>query len=77
MITSLGWFASAVVFDTVAVLSDGLPTTGTVTEPGELRRRVRDWNRFARVRLHAVAVGDSADLLAGLAADSGGASVVR
>jgi hypothetical protein len=39
------------------VLSDGLPTAGAVTNVPELRRRVRDWTRFAQLRIHTVAIG--------------------
>ncbi len=70
--------AENVAFDAVYLLTDGLPTSGAITDPDELRARVRDWNRFARVRIHTIGIGDeNRDLLVGLAKDSGGRCVQR
>lgn len=65
--------ADQVAFDAFYLLSDGLPTSGAVTETEALRARVREWNRFARVRIHAVGIGDeNRALLEGIAHDAGG-----
>ncbi len=69
--------AGRVRFDTLVLLSDGLPTLGTVTDPGELRRRVAGWNRWAGLRIHTVGLGEQdRALLEGFAGDSGGKYVV-
>lgn len=70
--------AARVEFDTLVLLSDGLPTAGIVTDPAELRRRVQGWNRFARTKVHTVGLGaQDRELLQALAADSGGRYVAR
>lgn len=42
--------------DTVFFLSDGHPSTGVVVDPDLILADVRAWNRFRRVRVHAVAL---------------------
>jgi HEAT repeat protein len=70
--------AEKVEFDSIYLLTDGLPTSGAVIDSGELRARVRDFNRFARVRIHTIGIGEeNRDLLLGLATDSGGRCVQR
>lgn len=65
--------AARVAFDTLVLLSDGLPTAGVVQDAPELLRRVKGWNRFARVRIHTVGLGEqNKELLQGLARDGGG-----
>lgn len=69
--------AGRVRFDTLVLLSDGLPTLGTVTDADELRRRVAGWNRWAGLRIHTVGLGEQdRALLEGLALDAGGKYVV-
>ena len=40
--------------DTVFVLSDGNPSGGRLTDPELILMRVRDWNRFRRIRVHSL-----------------------
>jgi len=42
--------------DTIFFLSDGHPSVGRITDPDLILMRVREWNRFRRVRIHAVAL---------------------
>jgi hypothetical protein len=42
--------------DTIFFLSDGHPSTGTVVDPELILADVRTWNRFRRVKVHAVAL---------------------
>ncbi|MEZ5979116.1 MAG: HEAT repeat domain-containing protein [Planctomycetota bacterium] len=58
--------------DTVYLLTDGHPTDGPVTDPGEIRARVAHWNRTRHVVIHSISLGRHSDLLEGLASDSGG-----
>lgn len=71
--------ADKVDFDTLYLLSDGLPTTGPVTEPLTIRRRVEVFNRLAQVEIHTVAIGDAKNgsFLEKLASESGGRCVKR
>lgn len=70
--------ADKVSLDSVYLLSDGLPTTGPVTETAELSRRVALFNALARVRFHCVGIGEHDQaLLRRLAQDSRGSYVVR
>ena len=70
--------AARVAFDTLVVLSDGLPTAGDVQDTDELLRRVEGFNRFARVRIHCVGLGaQNRPLLEGLARASGGRYAAR
>jgi HEAT repeat protein len=60
--------------DAIYLLSDGTPSAGGLTDPGQIRAAVRAWNavRKPRITLHCVSVGGRQELLAGLAEDSGG-----
>jgi hypothetical protein len=70
--------ANLVDFDTILFLSDGLPTAGSVTDPAEIRRRIRAFNVFARVRIQTIGIGaQNKAFLEGLASDSGGRYVAR
>jgi hypothetical protein len=60
------------IVDTIYVLSDGDPTVGAQTDPGQIRETVREWNRHRGVKLHCIAVGGDLDTLEWLAEDSGG-----
>lgn len=42
--------------DTIFFLSDGHPSVGAVTDPDLILLQVRDWNRYRRVRIHAIAL---------------------
>jgi hypothetical protein len=42
--------------DTVFFLSDGHPTVGAVVDPERILADVREWNRWRRVRIHAIAL---------------------
>jgi len=64
--------------DEVFLLSDGEPNRGRLREPDSICARVAQWNERARVRLHAVALGEVAKpLLLRLAGENGGTCVVR
>lgn len=45
--------------DAIYVLSDGLPSVGEVTNPRDIRKRVKGWNRKRRTKttIHCIAVG--------------------
>ena len=60
--------------DTIFFLTDGMPSVGEVQEPAEILRRVKEWNRLARVVLHTVGVGldHDAAFLRRLAEENGG-----
>lgn len=42
--------------DTIFFLSDGHPSVGAVTDPDLILLQVRNWNRYRRVRIHAIAL---------------------
>ena len=71
--------AAKVDFDTLYLLSDGLPTTGPVTTPLTIRKRIAVFNRLAQVEIHTVGIGDAknGDFLEKLASESGGRFVRR
>ncbi len=58
--------------DTIYLLTDGAPSVGPITDPGELRAAIAQWNRTRRIRIHAISVGTDSDMLKGIAEDSGG-----
>jgi hypothetical protein len=61
--------------DTIYFLTDGTPTRGEITETETLLSWMRDVNRFAKVDLHVIAMGNvGVDLpfLQRLAAENGG-----
>ncbi|MBI4881041.1 MAG: HEAT repeat domain-containing protein [Planctomycetes bacterium] len=65
--------------DTIFFLTDGQPTAGEVQDPAEILRRVKEWNRLARVVVHTVGVGldHDAAFLRRLAEENGGQYVSR
>lgn len=65
--------------DEIFVLSDGEPTAGEVQDVDTLLRIVREANKYARVRIHAVftGTGKGGDLLRRLAEENGGVFVQR
>ncbi|MEC7726958.1 MAG: VWA domain-containing protein, partial [Planctomycetota bacterium] len=58
--------------DTIFVLTDGRPSSGSVADPGRVRRWAQLWNAGRSIRIHTIALGDESELLEQLAADSGG-----
>jgi hypothetical protein len=60
--------------DTFYLLSDGQANRGRVVNPGEMLREVAQLNKFRRVVIHSIALGDSADMdfMARLAGQNGG-----
>lgn len=60
--------------DTIYVMSDGEPTVEP-TDPALIRERVQRWNLHRGVKIHAVAVGGSLQILEWLADDTGGTYV--
>lgn len=71
--------ATAPAIDELFVLSDGEPNEGPLREPEALLRLVREANRYSKVRIHSVFVGDGngAHLLRRLAEENGGVFVQR
>ncbi len=65
--------------DTIFFLTDGQPTAGEVQDPAEILRRVKEWNRLARIVVHTVGVGldHDAAFLRRLAEENGGQYVSR
>lgn len=60
--------------DTIFFLTDGQPSVGEVQDPVEILRRVKEWNRLARIVVHTVGVGIDHDaaFLRRLAEENGG-----
>lgn len=58
--------------DTIYLLTDGRPSSGTVADVGAIRGWARLWNAGRMVRLHTIALGNKSDLLKDFATDSGG-----
>jgi HEAT repeat protein/Mg-chelatase subunit ChlD len=58
--------------DTIFLLTDGVPSGGTIDDPGRIREEVRRWNATRHVRINCISVGGRSDLLKGLAKDGGG-----
>jgi Mg-chelatase subunit ChlD len=60
--------------DSFYLLSDGVPSGGTVDDIRAIRKQVRTWNRGreSRVKLHCVSLGSSLTILKQLAKDSKG-----
>jgi hypothetical protein len=56
--------------DTIYLLSDGDPSSGRITDPGELREEIDRRNELRRIRIHCVSVGKVSSLLRHLAEDS-------
>lgn len=62
--------------DTVFFLSDGRPSVGKYVDPDEIRERVRDLNRYRRVVIHTIAIGEfQKDFMEMLARENGGVFV--
>jgi hypothetical protein len=64
--------------DTVFFLTDGRPTRGEITSMPELTSWLRDLNRFAKIRLHVIALGElnvDIDSLRALAAAGDGDTI--
>ena len=61
--------------DTIYFLTDGTPTRGEITDPDTILSWMRDVNRFAKVELHVIAMGDlgvDVAFLERLATENGG-----
>jgi hypothetical protein len=71
-----GWNAAfADTPDTLFFLTDGLPTVGEITKADELLSWFNERNRFARLRVHVIAMGRAGldpELLRALAEQNGG-----
>ncbi len=65
--------------DELFVLSDGLPSTGDVTDPDEILTAVRQVNRYAKARINTVFTGqgEGAEFMRKLAEQNGGVFVQR
>lgn len=65
--------------DTLYLLSDGLPNRGQITDPTEIRARVKEMNKEAMMTINTVGVGRDAneDFMKGLATDTGGKYLKR
>ena len=63
--------------DTIYLLSDGVPSTGFITDEGGLVDEVSRWNRGRRVMVHTVAIGLESNLMKRLSNGSGGDYVRR
>jgi hypothetical protein len=61
--------------DTAFFLTDGLPSSGEITKPPELYSWFRERNKFAKIRLHVIALGSGnvdVDFLKKMAKESDG-----
>jgi len=66
--------------DTLYLLSDGAPTAGSVLDPKEIRRRIRELNRLKRIRIHTIGFNlkpHEEELMRGLADENDGVFVSR
>lgn len=65
--------------DELFLLSDGEPTAGEVRDPEGILQIVREANKYAKVRIHAIftGTGNGGDLLRRLAEENGGVFVQR
>ena len=74
-----GWVANfADTPDTLFFLTDGQPTDGEITRADELLAWFNERNRFARLRVHVIAMGNTGvdlEFLSSLAKDNGGTFV--
>lgn len=62
--------------DTVFFLSDGRPSIGTLVDPDDILESVTELNRFRRVTLHTIAIGEfQKDFMQDLANRNGGVFV--
>ena len=62
--------------DTVFVLSDGNPNDGKIKRQSDILEAVREFNRFARARIHGIGTGESG-FLEELAKQNGGTFVKK
>ncbi|PCH81933.1 MAG: hypothetical protein COB96_02315 [Planctomycetota bacterium] len=59
--------------DTVFFLSDGIPSEGLLVDPDDILNAITELNRFRRVVIHTVAIGDfQKDFMIDLARQNGG-----
>ncbi len=59
--------------DTIFFLSDGRPTVGALVDPDDILESILDLNRFRRIVLHTIAIGEfQKDFMQELARRSGG-----
>lgn len=58
--------------DTIFLLTDGRPSSGSVADVATLAKLTRLWNAGRSVQIHTIALGEASQLLELLAADSGG-----
>lgn len=58
--------------DTIFLLTDGVPTGGTIDDPERIRAEVKLWNTSRHIRINCIAIGTDSPLLRGLAKDTGG-----
>ncbi len=66
--------------DTIFLLTDGSPSEGTFLNPGDILRVIGRKNRYRRIQIHAIAIGETAKgraLLPKLAELTGGVYVKR
>ena len=62
--------------DTVFFLSDGRPSVGELSDPDDIADAITDLNRFRRITLHTIAIGEfQKDFMMELARDNGGVFV--
>ncbi|MEZ6038051.1 MAG: VWA domain-containing protein [Planctomycetota bacterium] len=58
--------------DTIYLLTDGIPTSGTITDPGEILDELQRINRTRQIVVHCIAIGIDSDLLKDIATITGG-----
>lgn len=58
--------------DTIYLLTDGIPTSGTITDPNEILDELQRINRTRQIVVHCIAIGIDSDLLKDIAAITGG-----
>ncbi|MCD6367421.1 MAG: VWA domain-containing protein, partial [Bacteroidales bacterium] len=60
--------------ETVFLLSDGAPSSGSVTSPDGIREAVKKWNSYHRITIHTIGLGKDCDenFMKGLATDNNG-----
>ena len=64
--------------DTIFFLTDGKPTAGKIQDPNQILDQVKEWNRTARVKIHAIGIGDhDKEFMAKLAKIGGGTYVAK
>ncbi|MCH2113283.1 MAG: hypothetical protein MK213_10520 [Planctomycetes bacterium] len=59
--------------DTIYFLSDGIPSVGALVDTDDILKAIREWNRFRRVTIHTLAIGEfQKDFMGKLASQNGG-----